>query len=720
MPSLLSRRNVLKASMGLAVAGLSGVAGRLAGRLGLPMAASGAGRRVLTEDLRLNAGELAAGSSSGTKVAGGRLTLAASGTGEYVSPGLRSSFPATHAGLHWRGSSPQSASFWLRSSPDGQAWSEWQPVIVEAGHGREPLPETYGALIRVDRAQQFQFRARLDGGNGKAEIQSVTVTVLNAEDETLALPLAAPSAKPLTYSREAWGADEGLRFKSSGEVWPRDYLPTKKAVVHHTATGNDYPSPAAAMADVRAIYTYHASTLGWGDIGYSWIIDKFGNAYEGRRGRDGPGYDGPGGRELVSEGVVGGHVRSYNHGSTGIALLGTFQSVAPSSEALSKLGDVLAWECSQHGINPQASTDFLTASDNWHRALPNVCGHRDTVATACPGSSLYALLPGLRNDVASRLADPSAPTVSMISAPGEATRTDRNVGYAWQSDGGSGAKEYSYYLEGWSLNDDILVVYESGFNAAREPAWSSWTAAREASFTLSQPGHYTFHVRARDSLGRVSVYEDSRTLLAVIVPTRVAMSLDAPGDGATVQQPFRVAGWAIDRAAPSGTGVDAVHVYVYPADGSGAPTGASPVFLGVALYGGSRPDVAGLFGEQVRDCGYQMEATGLGRGTYKLVVYARSTMTGMWQEVQRTIEVPSPIMSLDAPGAGATVQQPFRVAGWAIDRGAPSGTGVDAVHVYAYPADGSGAPTGASPVFLGAALYGASRPDVAGLNGEHF
>ncbi len=164
--------------------------------------------------------------------------------------------------------------------------------------------------------------------------------------------------------------------------------------------------------------------------------------------------------------------------------------------------------------------------------------------------------------------------------------------------------------------------------------------------------------------------------------------------------------------------MDAVHVYVYPADGSGAPTGVSPVFLGAASYGGSRPDVAGLNGGQFRDCGYQMEATGLGRGIYKLVVYARSTVTGMWHEVQRTIEVPSPLMSLDAPGAGATVQQPFRVAGWAIDRAAARGTGVDAVHVYAYPADGSGATTGASPVFLGAALYGGSRPDVAGLFGE--
>ena len=90
-----------------------------------------------------------------------------------------------------------------------------------------------------------------------------------------------------------------------------------------------------AQADVRAIYTYHASSRGWGDIGYCWLIDKFGNAYEGRRGRDGPGYDGPSGRELVSEDVVAGHATSYNHGSSGIAMLGTFEGLSPSSAALS-------------------------------------------------------------------------------------------------------------------------------------------------------------------------------------------------------------------------------------------------------------------------------------------------------------------------------------------------------------------------------------------------
>jgi hypothetical protein len=58
----------------------------------------------------------------------------------------------------------------------------------------------------------------------------------------------------------------------------------------------------------------------------------------------------------------------------------------------------------------------------------------------------------------------------------------------------------------------------------------------------------------------------------------------------------------------------------------------------------------------------------------------------------------------------------FTVAGWAIDTGAESGTGVDAVHVDAYPNPGSGA----APIFLGGATYGLERPDVGAVFAPQF
>jgi hypothetical protein len=58
--------------------------------------------------------------------------------------------------------------------------------------------------------------------------------------------------------------------------------------------------------------------------------------------------------------------------------------------------------------------------------------------------------------------------------------------------------------------------------------------------------------------------------------------------------------------------------------------------------------------------------------------------------------------------------QPFTVAGWAADLDDALGTGVDAVHVWAYPVGG------ADPVFVGLAALGGNRPDVAAVYGRRF
>ena len=138
-----------------------------------------------------------------------------------------------------------------------------------------------------------------------------------------------------------------------------------------------------------------------------------------------------------------------------------------------------------------------------------------------------------------------------------------------------------------------------------------------------RPGFYHIVVYARSTV--TGGWSDAHRV--VLVPRGDAMSLDVAG----VRQPFLVSGWAIDQAAASGTGVDAVHVWVYPSNASGVPTGA-PVFLGAAAYGGSRPDVGALYGEQFRDSGYGLSVTGLAGGFHHMVVYARSTVTGLWNE----------------------------------------------------------------------------------------
>ncbi|HXF81406.1 MAG TPA: N-acetylmuramoyl-L-alanine amidase [bacterium] len=169
-------------------------------------------------------------------------------------------------------------------------------------------------------------------------------------------------------------------------------MPVRKFAIHHTATSDGGANPAAA---IRAIYYYHAVTLGWGDIGYNYLIDRAGNIYEGRAG--GPN-------------AVGAHVEVANEGVDGIALLGTYQDAAPSEAMTTALVSLLAWRSRSAGVDPQGNGPLAG------RTVPNILGHRDVMSTDCPGDAAYALLPSIRLQVAAALAPrPPSPTIRVVS-----------------------------------------------------------------------------------------------------------------------------------------------------------------------------------------------------------------------------------------------------------------------------------------------------------------
>jgi hypothetical protein len=83
-----------------------------------------------------------------------------------------------------------------------------------------------------------------------------------------------------------------------------------------------------------------------------------------------------------------------------------------------------------------------------------------------------------------------------------------------------------------------------------------------------------------------------------------------------------IAGWAIDLDDTVGTGVSTVHSWAYPVTAAGHD---APIFLGVAAYGGDRPDVGAIFGERFAASAYDLLAPGLPPGTYDIAVFAWST-----------------------------------------------------------------------------------------------
>jgi glucose/arabinose dehydrogenase len=256
-----------------------------------------------------------------------------------------------------------------------------------------------------------------------------------------------------------------------------------------------------------------------------------------------------------------------------------------------------------------------------------------------------------------------------------------------------------------STRSDVGAIYGSRF----APSGFGASVANLAA------GSYDLRAFAHSSV--TGAFSQQRTARITVAPppSDPQMALDTPPPGATVLSSFFVGGWALDRGAPDGTGVDAVHVWAFPI-GAGGSLGAA-TFLGVASYGSSRSDVGAAFGTRFTNSGFSLTASGLATGTYRLAVYAHSAVAGSFNAV-RSADVTvaaSTAMAIDAPTSGASRTQPFPVSGWAIDRAAAAGPGVDAINIWAFPASGSG-----GPFFAGAGGYGAARSDVGAAFGGQF
>ncbi|HET7218710.1 MAG TPA: PQQ-dependent sugar dehydrogenase [Vicinamibacterales bacterium] len=192
-------------------------------------------------------------------------------------------------------------------------------------------------------------------------------------------------------------------------------------------------------------------------------------------------------------------------------------------------------------------------------------------------------------------------------------------------------------------------------------------------------------------------------------------SLDQSPAG-TVSQPILFSGWAIDYLATTapaehGTGIAAVYIDIFSS--AGVLVRTIP-----AAYGLPRPDVAAVLGARFQLSGFSATVHDLWPDEFSYRVrYVRST-GGEWSDAgAATFRVNAgPMVAIGTPTPGATVSPTFAIGGWAIDLRSAADSGVDMVHVWAYPNPGSGTP----PVFLGAADYGAYRPDVGAAFGAQF
>lgn len=180
---------------------------------------------------------------------------------------------------------------------------------------------------------------------------------------------------------------------------PRYGPPVRRAVVHHTVRYRRYRKDHAAHI-VRRLSRFHIQERGFSDVGYHFLVDRFGRAYEGRVG----GIDRP---------VVGAHSEGHNGGTFGVALIGDHQRDPVSEPALRTLERLLAWKLSLHEVPPRGrsagqrgrpgATVTPVTLTSAATSPPTIIGHRDTKATLCPGRHLYAALDGVVERVATMM-----------------------------------------------------------------------------------------------------------------------------------------------------------------------------------------------------------------------------------------------------------------------------------------------------------------------------
>jgi hypothetical protein len=315
-------------------------------------------------------------------------------------------------------------------------------------------------------------------------------------------------------------------------------VPVRQLVVHHTVSRTDY-GPGEAAADVRAIYLYHATVQGWGDIGYNALIDRWGAIYEGRHSRGGDPGDAIAGRSLINADVSGGHTKWHNYGSAGVALLGdssspTWGMWGPSGLMWDSLVAYVAFVCREGGLRPVASGgaspalhDFLRSDNVWHLDLASMDGHYASEATECPGPVVVDLLPELRRAVYEQLSDMSRSGVTLVSVlPDERTvAAGTRLSAAWAPEPPEPGWElvaYEYRWEAWfKPEEEDDIDYLNGFSNDTQPL-ARWQPAplglTYTSMVAWTPGQFTLQVRAivrRGGETRPAAFTAARTWLVV-------------------------------------------------------------------------------------------------------------------------------------------------------------------------------------------------------------
>jgi N-acetylmuramoyl-L-alanine amidase-like protein len=383
-------------------------------------------------------------------------------------------------------------------------WSGWRPAAPEAEDGPDRV-SAEGTLRRAGwrlgnpywtgPSDRIEYRLR-------GEVRRLRAHFVWSSPEPPPARASAAAGAPAVVPRLSWGANESIK-----RAPPSYSSATQFAIVHHTAGRNAY-TRAESGAIVKAIQVYHVRGNGWNDIGYNFLVDKYGQVFEGRFGG-------------MDRNVVGAHAEGFNTGSVGVAVLGNYNAETLPAPARAALVRLLAWRLDLAHVDPLSTFSWISGGNpRFPRGVPvflrAVVGHRDTGFTDCPGDRIHGTLGELSQAVAATgLPKLYAPTVR--GALGGPVRFGARLSAAlpWSA----------------SVTDALgaTIASGSGFGTAVNWTWDATAAA---------PGRYSWAISAsgaRPATGVVGRRAVALTLTRVAAdPAAVTPNGDGHDDTTTI------------------------------------------------------------------------------------------------------------------------------------------------------------------------------------------
>ncbi len=301
-------------------------------------------------------------------------------------------------GLSWEGPEPGGVVATVRPLVNG-AWGAAIDVESDHGHGPpDPTGRVHSPAVLVPDATAFEITpngtashlrvVEIPDTRGPLSTFGITAEGYTTFDPMPGLSIIERSNWTDRMRRDTVDCWLGSSVNGLG---CRADVGIRHAVVHHTVNINSY-GPADVPRLLRGIQRYHMDTRGWDDIGYNFVIDRFGRIWHARAGS-------------IEGSVSGAHTSGLNTESVGVAVLGTFSRTDPGQPVVDSLSTLLGWKLARYGVDPLGTTSVRSAGGDYAEPgemvlVNNVSGHRENQQTSCPGSVLFGRIPEIRTAAA--------------------------------------------------------------------------------------------------------------------------------------------------------------------------------------------------------------------------------------------------------------------------------------------------------------------------------